>query len=340
VEWNLKNPNVHVWNLSLQRELPFNAVVTLGYAGSRGVHLLRSGDVNTATPQQLADGSYFFPAGTPRRNTAFSTIEMKRSDGNSWYNAGILELRKRFSRGLMLQSSYTFSRNIDTTQASTFFSDSINGTTSAMPELPGFNYNKGLADYHAKHNWVVNASYELPFGADLTGAARAVAAGWQLSGIFNARSGNPLTVFVQGNRSRSLWAPSLSPTAGVDRPNFAPGYTHQSAVLGGPDQYFDPNAFVLQPAGFLGNEGRGALIGPNLQSLDLSLAKTGRIREIVNVQFRVEAFNILNRANFAPPSLLAFAGNADNERPFSTLGRIRSTVTSARQIQLGLRLSF
>lgn len=340
VEWNLKNPNVHVWNLSVQRELPFDAVVTVGYAGSRGVHLLRSGDVNLAVPDRLSDGSYFFPAGRPRMNPAFSTIELKRSDGNSWYNAGILEVRKRFSRGLMLQSSYTFARNIDTTQASTFFSDSINGTTSAMPEFPGLNYNKGLADYHAKHNWVVNGTWELPLARNSQGAARVLAQGWQLSGIFNARSGNPLTVFVQNNRSRSLWAPSLSPTAGVDRPSFAPGFTHESAVIGTPDSYFNPNAFVLQPAGFLGNVGRGSLIGPNLRALDLSLGKNVRLWERVNAQFRAEAFNLLNRANFGPPGLIAFAGTADNERPFSTLGRVRATVTSARQIQLVLRISF
>ncbi len=334
IEWNIKEPNVHIWNMSLQRELPGEAVVTFGYAGSRGVHLWRNTDANLPIPQHLADGSYFFPAGAPRVNTAFSTIELKKSDGNSWYNAGILDVRKRFSHGLMVQSSYTFSKNIDTTQASTFFSDSTNGTTSAMPEYPGLNYNKGPADYWAKHNWVINGSYELPLGKNL------LASGWQLSGIFNARSGNPMTIFVQNNRSRSLWSPSSSPTAGVDRPNFAPGYTHESAVLGGPNQYFDPNAFVLQPAGFLGNVGRGSLIGPNLRELDLSLAKSTRIRERMNLQFRAEAFNILNRANFGPPNLIAFAGSADNEKPFSTFGKVRGTVTSSRQIQLGLRLSF
>jgi hypothetical protein len=258
IEYHLKNPNVHIWNLNLQRELPGGIVATVGYAGSRGIHLLCSGDVNLATPQRLADGSYFFPAGAPRMNTNFSTIELKRSDGNSQYHAGILDVRKRFRRGLAFQTSYTFSNNIDTTQASTFFSDSTNGTTSAMPEFPGLNYNKGPADYQAKNNWITNATYELPFSTNR------LVAGWQLSGILSVRSGNPLTVFVQNNRSRSQWSPSLSPTAGVDRPNFAPGYTHESAVEGGPDEYFNPNAFALHPAGFLGNVGRGSLIGPDL----------------------------------------------------------------------------
>ena len=167
-----------------------------------------------------------------------------------------------------------------------------------------------------------------------------LARGWQLSAITVLRSGNPLTVFVSSNRSRSLWSPSLAPGIGLDRPGMASGYTHQSAVAGGPGRYFNPAAFALQPAGTLGNLGRGALIGPNLRGFDLSIAKNNRWRENANIQFRAEAFNLFNRANFGPPSLIAFTGATDNEQPLSTFGRIRSTVTSARQIQFGLRISF
>jgi len=342
VEWNLKNPNVHVWNLNVQREVPGSVLVTLGYAGSRGVHLLRSADVNIATPQKLQDGTLFFPLNAPRMNTAFSTIELKKSDGNSWYNAMIFEVRKRWSAGFNFQSSYTFSRNIDTTQASTFFSDATNGTTSAFPEFPGLNYNKGLADYHAKHNWVMNWTYELPFGKKLQGAG-VLLSGWQIAGISQVRSGNPLTLFLSRNRSRSQWAPSLGPGLGVDRPSMAPGRTHADAVLGGPDRYFDPSAFILQPAGTLGNLGRGALIGPDLRTFDLAAMKNtrwSRLGENTNIQFRVEAFGVFNHPNFGSPALLAFSGAVDNEAPLSSLGRIRSTVTSARQIQFGLRVSF
>jgi hypothetical protein len=334
VEWNIKNPYVQIWNVSLQRQLPGGAVATLGYAGSRGIHLWRSNDVNIAEPEVRADGSLFFRAGAPRRNTAFSTIELKSSDGNSWYNAMIFEVRKQWNRGFSFQSSYTFARNLDTTQASTFFSDATNGTTSAMPEFPGFNYNKGLSDYHAKHNWVMSGTWQIPFGKGL------LASGWQISAISQMRSGNPLTAFVRGNRSRSQWAPSLGPGIGFDRPSLAPGRTHESAVLGGPDQYFDPKAFVLQPAGTLGALGRGTFIGPNLRTFDLSLMKNFRFAERTAVQFRAEAFNLFNRANFGSPNLTAFAGSADNEAALSTFGRIRSTVTSSRQIQLGLRLTF
>jgi hypothetical protein len=344
VQFDLENPYVHVYNANLQRELWWDTVVTVGYAGSRGIHLLRSNDVNIAVPQILPSGVIFFPANAPRQNTAFSTIELKSSDGNSWYNAGILEIRKRWSRGFNFQSSYTFSRNIDTTQASTFFSDATNGTTTAFPEFPGLNYNKGLSDYHAKHNWVVNFTWALPFARDLRGWEGALLKGWELTGIGQARSGNPLTVFVARNRSRSQWSPSLAPGIGFDRASIAPGFTYETAVLGSPDQYFDPKAFVLQPAGTLGNTGRGAFIGPNFRTFDLSAIKNARFHswfgENTNLQLRVEAFNLFNRANFAPPSLIAFTGAADNEQPLPTFGRIRSTVGSARQIQLGVRLEF
>ncbi|MBI3679133.1 MAG: TonB-dependent receptor [Acidobacteria bacterium] len=343
VEWNLKNPNTHVWNLNVQRQLPFDTLLTVGYAGSRGIHLLRGTDINTAIPQKLSDGTLFWPTGAPRQNPNFATIELKKSDGNSWYNAMILEARKRWSRGFSLQSSYTFARNIDTTQASTFFSDATNDTASAMPEYPGFSYNKGLADYHAKHNWVLNYSWAIPFFGNLKGASGKALDGWELAGIAAVRSGNPLTLFVSRNRSNSLWAPSLGPGLGFDRPSMAAGRTHQDAILGRPEQWVDPKAFDLPPIGQLGNLGRGALIGPNLRNFDFAALKNTRVSKLGeqgNIQFRLEIFNLLDRANFGIPSLAAFNGVAAREDPLGTLGRIRGTITSARQIQLGLRITY
>ena len=351
IEWNIKNPNLHVYNLNLQQLLPFQTVLTVGYAGTRGLHLWRNTDANTAVPVRQPDGSWVFPAGAPRINPNFSTIELKKSDGNSWYNALIFELRKRLSHGIDLQSSYTFSRTIDTTQASTFFSDATNATVSAFPEPPGLAYNKGLADFHAKHNWVVNASWELPFTRGLRGTARTLFHGWNLIGISQLRSGNPLTVFLAGNRSRSLWNPSSGPGLGQDRPSLAPGRTYESAILGQPDRYFDPTAFVLQPTGTLGTTGRNAFIGPNLRTFDLAMVKNSPFRwlgENGTIQVRFEAFNLFNRANFGTPGLQVFGGAPDPPNqpptvapaPLSSFGVVRSTVTSARQLQFAVRLSF
>ena len=177
----------------------------------------------------------------------------------------------------------------------------------------------------------------------MDGTAGKVLDGWELTGIAQLRSGNPLTVFVQRNRSRSQWSPSNGPGIGFDRASLAPGRTHEDAVTGDPNQYFDPTAFVLPPAGTLGKLGRGTFIGPNLRTFDLAAVKKTRVASLGEntlIQFRVEAFNLFNRANFAPPSLTAFAGAVDNEQPLPSFGRIRSTITSSRQIQLGLRIAF
>jgi hypothetical protein len=340
VQWDLDNPRLHVWNASVQRSLPGDIIATVGYAGSRGLHLLRSGDVNVPTPTKQADGRLLFPAaGTPRPNRSFSTIELKSSDGDSWYKALLVEVRRRFRGGFSMQSAYTWSQTLDTTQASTFFSDATNGTTSAFPEF-GTDYNKGPADWDTPHNWVMNATWDLPWGRERGGVAQALLGGWQLSGIANLRSGQPLTVFVQNNRSRSQWSPSLAPGIGFDRPDLAPGRTSESAVLGRPDQWFDPTAFQLQPAGTLGNSGRGAFRGPNLRTVDLAAVKAVRWGDAARVELRLEVFNVFNRANFGNPTLIVFTGAADNEQPQASFGRIRTTVTSARQMQFGVRVRF
>jgi hypothetical protein len=340
VQFDLDNPRVHIYNVNVQRELWGRTALTLGYAGSRGRHLLRSGDVNLARPTATTvDGRPFIAAGTPRANPAFSTIELKSSDGESWYNALIVDVRRRFHQGFSVQSSYTFSKSEDTTQASTFFSDATNGTTSALPEFVP-DYNKGPSDFDVRHNLVVNFTWAVPTRSGLTGVSRALLGDWHLSAIWAMRSGNPLTVFVNTNRSRSQWNPSRGPGIGQDRPDYAPGYGPSNAVLGRPDQWFDPNAFVLQPAGTFGNTGRGDFTGPDQRTLDMSLAKTASIGAGARLDIRLEAFNLLNRANFGVPELRAFAGTRDGEPALATFGRITTTVTAARQIQIGARVTF
>jgi hypothetical protein len=339
VQWDVVTPSIHVWNVNVQREIGATAI-TLGYAGSRGLNLLRSNDLNTAAPVTGADGAPFFPAGAPRINTAWTTIEAKTSDGDSWYTAYIADVRRRFAAGWSFQASYTWSDSEDTTQASTFFSDATNGTTSAFPEfIPG--YNRGPSDFNVRHNLVANTTWEIPWGRDLSGVAGALLADWRLSAIATYRSGYPLTVFVQNNRSRSQWQPSLGPGIGRDRPSYAPGFDASNAVTGDPERWFNPQAFVLQPAGTFGNTGRGDFEGPDLRMVDLAFAKESPLGSSgTRLEFRVEVFNLFNRANFGVPNLTAFAGAADGEAPLGSFGRIRNTVTSARQMQLGLRLRF
>ena len=252
-------------------------------------------------------------------------------------------MRRRWSNGVALQSSYTLSKSEDTTQASTFFSDATNGTTSAMPEyIP--DYNKGLSDFDVRHNWVLNFTWELPFANGLTGVSAAILDGWNLSGIWTMRSGQPLTVFVTANRSRSQWNPSRGPGIGQDRPSYAPGYGPDNAVLGSPDRWFDPAAFVAPAGRHLRQHRPRRLHRPEPCARSICAltkqARWARLGANGRLEFRIEAFNILNRANFGVPELRAFAGQADDEAPLATFGRISNTVTSARQIQLGIRALF
>jgi hypothetical protein len=343
IQFDVDTPRVNVFNVNVQQQLPAKILLTVGYAGARGSHLLRNSDVNVPVPDTLPDGTAFYPPTAARPNSSFSAIELKSSDGKSWYDALIVEVRRDAPGGFSFQSSYTLSRNIDTTQASTFFSDATNGTVSWMPEFANPDYNRGLADYHSTHNWVVNFIWDVPFARESKGLVRALLADWQLAGIGTYRSGPPLTVFVQANRSRSRWFPSLGPGLGADRPSLAPGRTTEDAVQGRPEQWFDPTAFVLQPAGVMGDTGRGAFYGPDLRVVDLALVKRipwEWLGPAGRVELRIEAFNVFNRTNFGIPSLLAFAGTSDDEAPLPTFGRIRETATSARQIQLGLRVQF
>ena len=114
------------------------------------------------------------------------------------------------------------------------------------------------------------------------------------------------------------------------------------AINGTPEQWFNPAAFVLQPAGTFGNTGRGDFIGPDLRTLDLAFSKSPHWprSDRAASELRLEVFNLLNRANFGIPELRAFAGQADGEAPLATFGRISNTVTSSRQTQVSLRMTF
>jgi carboxypeptidase family protein/TonB-dependent receptor-like protein len=335
-------PRVHVWNVNVQRTLGDGWVATVGVAGARGRHLWRNADVNVPAPTLLADGTPFYPAGLARPNPRFSAIELKASDGDSWYKALILEAQRRWSRGLQVQSSYTWSTSEDTTQNATFFSDSTTSSVSAMPEVIP-DYNKGLSDFHAEHNFVATAIWQIPARLDRGTVLGALLNDWQVAAIVRLRSGNPLTTFLQTNRSRSLWAPSLGPGTGPDRPSYAPGRGPDDAVTGDPARWFDPSAFVLPPIGTFGDTGRNDLIGPDLRTTDVSFVKTipwSHLGGAGRIELRVEVFNLFDRVNFGPPSLVAFSGTGTETAPLASFGQIRSTTTSARQAQIGVRVVF
>jgi hypothetical protein len=284
-------------------------------------------------------GTYYIPAGTPRANPALANTWTWFSVGNSSYHALQVDVRRRFSHGLSLRGVYTYSKALDD-------GDSLNQTTAGnAPGLVSNPFNlaadKGLATYDARNVGVVNVLYDLPFGRgqafarNVEGWRDALVSGWTVSSIITAQSGFPFTPQLSYNPSNNL--DTRNPVRPFLNPNFK-----GSVVLGNPNQWFNPAAFIAPPSasGFYGNVGRDTYIGPGLATWDFSFLKNTRIRESLNLQFRAEIFNLLNRANFNTPNLIVFTPpTATNPSGLSgTAGAITSTSTTARQVQFALKL--
>jgi len=314
-------------------------VVIAGYAGSRGYNLGQAMEGNPAIPQILPDGTKFFPLDAPRRNPNWGSIDYRTTGGRSWYNALQLGATKRFSRGLRWQMSYTFANAIDETQGQV----GVDATNSSVfPQDPIDPRNdRGPADFDVRHVLTMNGTWELPFGAQPTGVAGALARGWQINALGVLRSGVAFSPSIQTGVN---WSRSGNVANGAEnRPNLRPGVTPEDIVRGGTNQYFDPNAFVLQPPGFLGNAGRNMLRGPGFVNVDLSAVRHETWHAAGKhgaIELRVEAFNVFNRANFSIPNRVVFAGAREGEAPLPAAGRITSTVNDARQVQLGVKIKF
>jgi hypothetical protein len=234
---------------------------------------------------------------------------------------------------------YTLSKALDD-------GDSLNQTTAGnAPGLASNPFNlgadKGLATYDARNVGVVNVLYELPFGRgqsfarDVAGWRDALVSGWSVSSIITAQSGFPFTPQLSYNPSNN------GDTRNPVRPFLNPDFKGP-VILGNPNQWFNPAAFIAPPSsgGFFGDVGRDTYIGPGLATWDFSVLKNTRIRESLNLQFRAEIFNLLNRANFNTPNLIVFTPpTATNPTGLSgTAGAITSTSTTARQVQFALKL--
>jgi hypothetical protein len=284
-------------------------------------------------------GAYYTPAGTPKANPKINNTWTWFSEGVSSYHALQVDLRRRFSHGLSVRGVYTFSKTLDD-------GDSLNQTTAG--NAPGLVSNplnlaadKGPATFDARHVGVVNVLYALPFGhgqsfaQNYEGFANAAVSGWSVSSIISAQTGFPFTPQLSYNPSNS------GDTRNPVRPFLNPNFTGP-VILGNPAQWFNPNAFIAPPAtiGFYGNVGRDTCRGPSLATWDFSVLKDTKLRERLNLQFRAEIFNLLNRANFNTPNLIVFTPpTASNPSGLSgTSGAITSTSTSSRQVQFALKL--
>lgn len=318
------NPYTMQYNLSLQRQLSQETVLTLSYSGQRGVHLVRFIDGNQAIPEILPDGRKFFPANSSPRNPNFTGIRYKVTDGQSVYNAAIASVEHRFSRGVQVQVNYVFARNIDDGSITV-----TQGGDNDLPQDPDSRKaERGLSNYDVRHYFVAHWTWDLP---SMPGPGW-LTKGWQWNTIAAVSSGNPFSVVIGFDRARARFQAGTSP----QRPDLVPGKSN-NPVFGGPDRYFDPSAFALPEPGLYGNLGRNTLIGPGLANVDVSLNKRFRISERVSAQFRTEVFNALNHPNFAIPTQRTVFSSSG---PVGSAGRITSTLTPARQLQFGLKLIF
>ena len=348
--WN-QQPHMLQYNLTVERQLPFQMAVTLAYGGSRGFNLMQMKEGNPTVPQILPDGRQFWPVNSPRTNPNWSTMTLFTAAGNSWYNSLQFGLVKRLSKGLQFQSSYTWSQVIDETQGQGTSEATLGGSVFGSDPTHR-DVDRGRAIFDVPHNWRFNALYRFP---ELfpRGALGKALQGWWMSGILALQSGPPFAAALSTSRSRSSVNGGI---AGIDRPDLVVGRNNSNIVsgatagclgvapgrpLGTPQLYFDPCAFAIQPAGFLGTAGRNILRGPGFATLDFSLVKDtplGFLGEGGKLEFRAEFFNILNRVNFQLPNKLVFAARADVEAALPTAGLITSTVGSSRQIQLALKV--
>ena len=305
VDHGFDNAYVQSWNINVQHQFtPF--VVMAGYVGSKGTHLITRRNLN-----QPANGVLPYPAlsnsspilpGTPLGN-----ITQAESSGNSSYNALWVTGRRRLTRNLQFDASYTWSKSLD---YSSFSSAGI--VVQNSYDLDG---SRGPSDFDARHRFVVSAIYELPFRGNR------LVEGWQLSAIAQSQSGNPLNVVTTNS--------TVNGVAGTLRPDV----NGPIDILNQVDAWFDTSVFI--PVARPGNLGRNVVIGPAFHNTDFSVTKTTKVGENMKLELRAEVFDLFNHANFGQP------GNVVGSPSF---GRITSTrfptgeSGSSRQIQFALRL--
>jgi hypothetical protein len=321
-------PTVYQYNFTMEQQLPASVVVTLGYAGSQGVHWLRQSVPNIRIPQFLSDGTPTQPdTRAPRINPAFGILRLLTTDATADYNSLQLQITRRFARGLQWQTSYTWSSSLSDSTATqaAHTSNTPDGSLIAFDRSA----DRSLVSQHVRHLLTANYTYQFP-GNSLGGLAAVLGKGWEMSGILTAASGNPFTITLGSNRSQD--GNSTAP----DRPDLVPGRSN-NPVLGKVEQWYDPTAFAFPRAGFYGNLGRNTVIGPGRVTFNFSLVKAFNLSEAHTLTFRSEFFNLFNRANFGLPNRTAFLANGSYA---GNAGVIQSLATTSRQIQFGLKYSF
>jgi hypothetical protein len=314
VDPDLKSPYAHNWFVGVQREIGLGIVADLNYVGSAGRNLHNAYNINRYVGD-LIDGRF------DGFNPSFGTITFVTSTSSSDYHGGTLQLKRSFRQGFMLQGAYTLGRAMDDADlavGSTAFQDAAN--------LRG---DWGVAGYDATHKVAIVGLWELPFFRNDTGLMRTLLGGWQLAGSSILQSGSPLNVVHNGSFPTGDFNGDGS---GGDRPNAPADSVKQSGWSN--DEYlsgiFKVSDFPRPAPGQNGNLVRNAYRGPGFIDVSLSLSKKFVVSNRWTGEFRLDAFNALNRVNLGDPAMDLSSTN---------FGRSTSQLTP-RAFQVGVRLRF
>jgi len=317
---DLRSPYVQHWSFNIQREIGRNRVVEAGYAGSKGTKQLSARDINQPSPGPVVPNR--------RPNPAFDDINLLESRSNANYHSLQARFQQYLTNGLSVLASYTYSKSLD--DASGIFASA--GDSNFPQNSHDLRGERGRSNFDVRHRTTLSYSWSLPFGRGQRwlgngGAAAAIFGDWQTFGIWTFQSGRPFTAALLSELDNSNTGRSSLGFGANDRPNVT-GNPELSDRT--PERWFATEAFQTPPFGTFGNSGRNTLDGPDLRTINVSLLRDFRLRENIALQFRVEAFNLLNRTNFDLPDI--FVGSP-------TFGRI-SSAGSPRRIQFGLKLLF
>ena len=354
------------YTASLQQQVWGGAILQLAYVGSQGRNLFLRSIANKVTGVTMNPTT---GVGTVVREfgNQFGEIDYKTTGGNDNYNSLQTTLNRRFSRGLTLGAQWTYGHSIGNTAGSNEANTAMNPYNFAM--------DYGNNAFDIRHSANISAMYELPFARN-----NKYLGGWQIGGIMNGRTGLPMdiritrpdVVYRDTRNNNIVNSTILANGAVVTVPvvNVPGGGNSRDVrvpdVVAGVNPFLNTGdrRFVVNPAAFstpapgtFGNLGRGALHGPGLTQYDLTLHKKFTFKERLTSEFRFEAYNLFNRANFANPvvrlnNVLGTGANqlqpgqAYNATTAGSFGTVLQTVESAvglgaqRQVQLSLRFSF
>lgn len=318
IEKNTRMDYVQQWNFGLQHQFGAELVVSGAYVGTRGLQLFRATNINYP---RLIGNAYIRPY------DGFTTIVQSQAGGTSDYHSAQLTVQRRFARGASILGAYTFGKALDDTATG------VRYFTSATGDPADLRGSRGLADFDRTHRLVVSFTVEVPspFGASSPRVARAIFSGWELSGVTTMQSGTPFSVTNSAsNLDRDGQAGSPGTGGRADHVAGVP-QTTSGPVRERLNNYLNPAAFSPAPRSRFGNLGRNTIRGPGAHLWDTRVSKLATIREGLRLRIMGEFFNTWNHAAF---------GNPSSVLDTAAFGTIRTTLSNARIIQLGMKLEF